>query len=50
MANLNLSGFSNYIANFFNCRIAVARIIAIIDRKPNQSQGTEICICRIEAI
>ena len=50
LANLLLSGFSSHIANFFNCRIAIARIIGIIDGKPHQYEGTETCISHIEAI
>lgn len=50
LANLNLSGFSNNLANFYNCRLALARIIAIVDRNPRQSNGAQTCVSRIQSI
>jgi len=40
LANLNLSGLSGSLANFYNCRIAITRIIHIIDRTPRLFHGS----------
>jgi ATP-binding cassette subfamily B (MDR/TAP) protein 1 len=50
LANLNFSGIGGHFNNFHNSRVALTRIIAIIDRRPRHSEGTELCLANIEAI
>ena len=50
IANLNISGLAGHITNFYNSRVALSRIMAIIDRKPRQTEGTENCIAGIKKI
>lgn len=50
IANLNISGLAGHITNFYNSRVALARIMTIVDRKPRQIEGTEDCIAGIKKI
>lgn len=34
VSNLNITGISGHFSNFYNSRIALSKIIGIIDRKP----------------
>ena len=48
ISNLNFSGISGHFNNFYNSRVALTRIIDVIDRSPRQSQGSELCITHID--
>jgi ABC-type multidrug transport system fused ATPase/permease subunit len=50
ISNLNISSISGHFNSFYNSRVALSRIIDIIDRKPRQSEGSELCLSNIEEI
>lgn len=48
ISNLSLSGIAGHFNSFYNSRVALSKIINIIDRKPHASQGVQECISNIE--
>ncbi len=50
ISNLNMFGINGQIRNFYNSRIAISKIVQILDRKPIKSKGTIVCPHKIETI
>lgn len=43
ISNLNMFGLNSQINNFYRSRIAIAKIVNILDRKPRKSRGSIPC-------
>ena len=48
ISGCNFNPLSGHFANLTGCRVALAKIIHIIDRQPRKSQGYQPCISDIQ--
>lgn len=48
ICGVNFNPLSGHLANLNGCRVALSKIMRIIDRKPKKSEGFQPCIEKIE--
>ena len=50
ISGVNFNPLSGHFANLTGCKIALAKIMRIIDRRPRKSDGIQPCISNIESV